>query len=306
VRTERIRERRGHERLVEIRNAADPDDPVDIEDHLVWLASAREHAAVLAVEGAQEVGAAVVIIEATREIPYVRVWVDPNRRGRGAGSALYAAVSQWVAEHGRHEFEVPVRDDDAVSLSFAQRRGFVEDKRESGLVLDLRSIEPPPVEPPDGVEIVTWADRPEVVRGIYEVVLEALPDVPGEDDYSVEPFDGWFEHDMRTPGDAPEATFVALADGEVVGYAKFSLTAAQPTVAHHDLTAVKRAWRGRGVARALKAAQIAWAKRNGFEQLRTRNEIRNEPIKRLNERFGYRPAPGRIYLRGPIAPSAGS
>ncbi len=69
---------------------------------------------------------------------------------------------------------------------------------------------------------------------------------------------------------------------------------------------MRRAWRGRGVARALKARQIAWAKGSGFTELRTRNEQRNEPIRRLNERFGYRPAPGRIYLRGPVASGDGS
>lgn len=106
---------------------------------------------------------------------------------------------------------------------------------------------------------------------------------------------------MQGPGDRPEATFVALAGDEVIGYAKFSLTAAQPTTAHHDLTAVKRAWRGRGVARALKATQIAWAKANGYEELRTRNEERNAPIRRLNEEFGYRPTVGRIYMKGPLA-----
>jgi GNAT superfamily N-acetyltransferase len=301
VQTQRVRDRRGHKLLVEIRNRADPDDAVDLEDHLGWLASARDAAAFLVVEGDREAGAAVVIVEPNRDIPYVRIWVDPEHRRRGAGSALYGAVSEWVAEHGMREIEMPVQDDDAESLAFALRRGFAEDKREFGLALDLASMEPPEVELPQGVEIVTWAERPDVARGIYEVVLEALPDVPGEEDYTVEPFEGWLEHDMRAPGDHPEATFVALADGEVVGFSKFSLTPAQPVVAHHDLTAVKRAWRGRGVARALKATQIRWAKENGYEQLRTRNEVRNEPIRRLNERFGYRPAPGRIYLRGPLS-----
>ena len=86
-----------------------------------------------------------------------------------------------------------------------------------------------------------------------------------------------------------------------MGYAKFSLTAAQPGIAYHDLTAVKRAWRGRGVARALKLAQIRWALANGSKELRTRNEERNEPIRRLNARFGYRPGIGRIYLGGPLS-----
>jgi GNAT superfamily N-acetyltransferase len=299
--TRRISERAEHELLVEIRNAAIPDDPVGVEEHLAFLGSCREHASFLALDGRRAVGAAVVAVEPQREIPYLHLWVAPGERRRGAGSELYLAVSAWAAERGHAELEVPVRDDDRESVAFAERRGFAPFRREQGLVLDLAALEPTQAEPPAGVEIVTWAERPELARAIYDVAAEALPDIPGEEDSAIESFDGWLEHDMRGPGDRPEATFLALAGNEVVGYAKFALTDAQPATAHHDLTAVKRAWRGRGVARALKAAQIVWAKQSGFEELRTRNEERNEPIRRLNERFGYRPAPGRIYLRGPLA-----
>ena len=303
VETLRVSTRSDHETLVEIQNAAIPDDPIDVEDHLGFLRSCREHESFLVLEDDRVVGAAVVAIEHTRDIPYAHLWVEPASRCRGAGSALYADVSEWARERGHTQLEVPVRDDDAESLAFAQKRGFVEDGREEGLVLELAGTEQPAVETPEGVEIVTWAERPELARGIYEVALEALPDVPGEEDYAVEPFDDWLEHEMSGPGDRPEATFVALAGDEVVGYAKFSLTEAQAATAHHDLTGVKRAWRGRGVARALKARQIAWAKENGYREIRTRNERRNEPIRRLNARFGYRPAPGRIYLRGPLSGS---
>ena len=106
--------------------------------------------------------------------------------------------------------------------------------------------------------------------------------------------------DMQGAGDRPKATFVALAGDEVVGYAKLSLSNARPGVAMHDMTGVRRAWRGRGIAGALKRAEIAWAKRNGFTRLETMNEERNEPIRRLNERHGYRPEPGKIVVRGPV------
>jgi GNAT superfamily N-acetyltransferase len=195
-----------------------------------------------------------------------------------------------------------VSDEDPESLAFAERRDFVEDRREKGLALRLAEIEPPAVEPPEGIEIVSWAERPDLVRGIYEVALEASPDVPGWEDERVEPFEDWLVNDMQGSGDKPEATFLALAGEEVVGYAKFSLTAAQPTTAHHDLTGVKRAWRGRRIGRALKATQIRWAKENGYEELRTRNDERNAPIRHLNREFGYRPTTGRIYLRGPLSP----
>jgi GNAT superfamily N-acetyltransferase len=105
---------------------------------------------------------------------------------------------------------------------------------------------------------------------------------------------------MSGISDKPEWTFLAVADEEVVGYSKWSLTEAQPYNAHHDLTAVKRAWRGRGIAGALKSAQLRWAKEKGYTRAFTLNEERNEPIRRLNERFGYTPAGGRIHLRSSL------
>jgi hypothetical protein len=54
------------------------------------------------------------------------------------------------------------------------------------------------------------------------------------------------------------------------------------------------------VGRALTAALIGWAKANGFEELHTRNDVRNAPIRELNTEFGYRPAIARIHLQGPL------
>ena len=91
------------------------------------------------------------------------------------------------------------------------------------------------------------------------------------------------------------------AGDQVVGYAKLALSSAREHVVMHDLTGVLREWRGRGIAAALKRTQIAWAKHAGFAKLETSNEVRNEPIRRLNERHGYVPEPGQISLLGPTA-----
>jgi GNAT superfamily N-acetyltransferase len=229
------------------------------------------------------------------------ITVPPGQRGRGAGTALYSAISDWARERELETLEAVLADNDPDSLAFAERRGFAKERHEKGVALNLTAIEPPPVEPPQGVEIVTWADRPELARGLFEISVETSPDVPGYEDERHEPFEAWLEHDMQGPGDRPEATFVAVAGDEAVGYAKFSLSSTAPRRAYHDLTAVKRAWRGRGIARSLKAAQIGWAKANGFEQLRTTNDERNMPMRRLNEQLGYRPSIGRLFLRGPLA-----
>ena len=289
---------------VDIYNAVWPHDAVTMDEVHSFRAAARDHADYLAYSDGEAVGSAVAAILPQRaDRVFALITVLPGHRERGAGSALYRAVSAWAAERDLRELEVPVTDKDEDSLAFALRRGFAEERREVGVVLRLADIAPPEVRLPDGIEIVTWAQRPDLARRMYEVAIEAEADIPGSEDDDIEPFDDWLAHDMRGSGDRPEATFVALAGEEVVGYAKFHLGSAQSTIAHHDLSAVKRAWRRRGIARALKATQINWAIANGFTELHTRNEERNEPIRRLNDSFGYRPGIGRIYLVGPIADS---
>lgn len=235
------------------------------------------------------------------EAGQVLLSVLPEYRRRGLGTALYARVSAWLAEHNVRQIDAPAPEGDQESLGFASRRGFREVERNRRMILDLTAIEPDSVAPPEGIEIMTWAERPDLAHGIYEVACEAFPDIPGDREELMEPFEDWLEHELKGSGDRPDATFLALAGDEVVGYAKFSLTAAQPEIAHHDMTGVKRAWRGRGIAGALKRRQIVWAKAEGYRKVATQNELRNEPIRRLNERLGYREAPGRVVMRGPLA-----
>jgi GNAT superfamily N-acetyltransferase len=284
---------------LEVYNTVWPHDAVTIDAVHSFRDSALDYIDFLVREDGVILGSGVGAIFAYRARRVdTLITVLVGKRRRGAGTALYETVSRWASERGARELGVSVSGNDPESLSFAQRRGFTEERREVGLVLSLAGISPPQVQLPAGIEIVTWAQRPELARGMYEVDLEAHPDIPGFEDVAVEPFEDWMAHHMQRPTDSPEATFIALAGEEVVGLAKLSLTA--PTAAGHSITAVKRAWRGRGIARALKATEINWALANGYTELHTSNEERNAPIKRLNARLGYRPGIGRIHLVGPI------
>jgi len=246
----------------------------------------------------------IAVMPQRPDFGFVLLTVLREHRRRGLGNALYLEASAWLAERDVHRIDARVSEDDEESIAFATRRGFEEVERNRRMILDLTALDALPIDPPAGIEVVAWAERLDLASGIYEVAREAFPDVPGADEERMEPFEDWLAHEMQGSGDLPEATFLALAGSEVVGYSKFSLTAAQPTTANHDMTGVKRAWRGQGVAGALKRAQIAWAKEQGYEQLATQNELRNEPIRRLNARLGYREAPGHIVVRGTLAGSA--
>jgi GNAT superfamily N-acetyltransferase len=279
------------------------DEADTVEGYLDWKRQARETIWLHATDRGRDVGTAIGVggWHSPEGVARGEIRVVADARGRGVGSALLGELSGWVRGLGFVELTGPVKENDPASLAWAARRGFVEVGRNSMLVLDLTAIEAPRVEPPEGIEVVTWAERPDAEKAMYEVAREAYPDVPGEDDAVMASFEEWLSMDMQGAGDRPDATFLALADGDVVAYAKLSLSLARPTVAMHDMTGVRRAWRGRGIARALKAAEIAWAKENGYERLETQNEERNEPIRRLNERFGYVVTPGSVTVRGPIA-----
>jgi mycothiol synthase len=287
---------------LEIYNTVWPHEAVTMDAVASFKATALDHTDLLAYSGGTAVGSgAVAILPARPHQIFALITVLAGHRRAGAGSALYRAVSAWAAGRGVTELLIPVSDDDPGSLAFAQRRGFTEEMHEVGVVLDLAGMAPPQVPLPGGIEIVTWAQRPDLGRGIYEAAAEGERDIPGAEDDEMEPFEDWQRNHFQGPGYSPDATFVALAGEEVAGFAMLSLTAARPATALHALTAVRRSWRGRGVARALKAAQITWALENGYRELHTRNEQRNEPIRRLNAYFGYKPGTGRIYLVGPLA-----
>lgn len=298
----RAADRADEELSLELFNAVWPQHAVMMAEVDSYKRSALAHADYVAVLDGEPAGSGFVAILPQRPtVGSALLTVLPDRRRRGVGTALYRDLSRWCAAHDVETIEAPVEADDEESLGYAQRRDFIEVERYPKRVLELGDLVPPDIAPPSGVEIVGWAEQPEVARGIYAVAVEAYADVPGGEDEVMEPFEDWLAHDMQGSGDRPDATFVALAGDEVVGYAKFFLTAAQPAVAFHDMTGVKRAWRGRGIAGALKRAQIGWAKANGYERLETGNEVRNEPIRRLNASLGYHESPGRVLMRGPVA-----
>ena len=163
------------------------------------------------------------------------------------------------------------------------------------MALDLAQHHPQPVEPPPGIVIASRAERSELAEAMYEVAKEAAEDIPGSmPDRS---FELWRSRELDRPSRNPALTFIALAGDEVVGYAGLDEYGVD---AFHGLTAVKRAWRGQGVATALKRSQIAAATARGAKRLVTESEERNTPMRRLNEKLGYRPEPSlsTVVLRG--------
>ena len=231
--------------------------------------------------------------------------VLPEHRRQGVGTAILAALTDLARNAGKSMLVGRTTEDRVDAITFLAHRGFVEHERMKAVRLDLAGVEPPAVDPPDGIEMTSLAARPDLVEGVYAVALEALPDIPGDGPMAPGTLEEFRTRDVDREVIPPGGFAVAIeaATGRVVGYANLMLVPGNPKVAWHGMTAVARAWRGRGVAMALKRATIAWAVTHGLAALETANDTDNAPMRAVNQRLGYRPLPDEIYVRGPVTPA---
>jgi mycothiol synthase len=229
------------------------------------------------------------------------VRVLPEHRRHGIGAALLDALRAHARGHGFDSLWGRVAEGEKDARRFAERHGFRETGREHEAVLELRAL--PAAAGPSlaGIEIVSLADRPELAAAAYEVERATIPDIPVAERLAAGPFPRWRAENLDGPGALPHGCLVALAGAEAVGYAGLTARGADEGTAEHLLTAVRREWRGRGIATALKRAQIAWAAAAGLERLVTSNDAPNAPMRAVNEKLGYRSRPAVIQVSGPAA-----
>jgi GNAT superfamily N-acetyltransferase len=293
-----------------IRNTAMPDSP-DSLDQVSWeqktypgevtrlLAEDDDGIAI----GTASTGR-IWMHERTYERFWLGIWVPREARRRGIGSALYAAASDVARAAGKTGFQTGFSEAHAEGHRFLANRGFVETDRAKVVRLDLAGVHVPQATPPAGIRLVTLAQRPDLVPGVHAVATDAFPDIPSSDrPIDVGELEEFAARDVHRAGIPQDGFFVALDEGtgEVAGYASLMYEPGSTTVAYHDMTAVARAYRGRGIATALKRATIAWAATHGIEALETGNDQANAPMRAVNAAIGYRPLPDWIGLQGPLA-----
>jgi mycothiol synthase len=206
------------------------------------------------------------------------VRVIPEARRRGVGTALL----RELAEHAVGYVDtLSTSVVDSGSIAFAERFGFEEIDRQVEQVRAL-GAEPQPSPLADGVEVVTIAERPELLRDTYPLAArEGFADMALAEDVTIKRED-WLRDEATLPG----GSFVALADGEIVGFSGL-MRHDNPGTAEDGLTVVRRGWRRRGLACALKERELAWAAANGINEIVTWTQRGNEGMRGLNQRLGY-------------------
>lgn len=212
---------------------------------------------------------------------FVAPRVLPEWRRRGVGTALLEALMPYAEKLDVSELAGHVDGSDEGAKEFARTHGFQEIDWQIEQVKTIADETELPL--PEGVEVTTIAQRPELLEKSYDLACEGYADMKVVGASVTVPFDAW----LRDEATLPEGSFVALADGEIVGYTGLLMWPGEPDRAENGLTVVRRAWRGRGLASALKTRQLAWAAANGLREIVTWTQAGNDDMQRVNERLGF-------------------
>jgi mycothiol synthase len=263
-----------------VNNAVNPDSPVNVE----LLATATHP---FLVHG--EDGYAFAKRSSVPGSAYAIVRVRPESRRRGIGTELLAGTQEQARALGCETLWGRIHETDSESLDFATNRGFEEVTRDVAVLL---KVDEGDGEVAPGIVELSAEHK----RGAHAVAAECLPEMALPQHAEAPPFDEWLEEEERNSA----AAFVALDDGEVVGYARLYRVLALPDRLENGLTAVRHSHRRRGIATALKRAEIAWAAAHGFREIVTSSVDGNTAMRAVNERLGYEPLPAWIVVRGPV------
>jgi mycothiol synthase len=209
---------------------------------------------------------------------FVAPRVLPEHRRRGVGSALLRRLAEHVSALGLSELRAMV--DDPRSLGFAERFGFVEVDRQIEQVRPV-GFEPPPSALPAGVDVLTLDEHPQLWAACFETFgRQVLADFALFEPLQV-------SAEQWSSSWAGDPMFLALYGGEVIGCAGLDRDTDRPDRGENALTAVRRDWRGRGVASHLKRRTLCWAAEHGLTELYTWTQAGNTSMLRLNEHLGY-------------------
>jgi ribosomal protein S18 acetylase RimI-like enzyme len=230
----------------------------------------------------------------------------PHHRRRGLGAGLYAEATRDLERLGAREIRATAREAAPWLVAALTRLGFVELFRSLDFELDLAAHAAhdgalAPAAPHQRIEITPLTEErarhPDwlpALHALYVSVNREVP-LPNHIDPALDAavFADYLE---RAPTSLPEACFIAKEGERYVGLCILHANEDDPTCLQHLFTGVDAACRGRGVARELKLATIAFARRRGYARIVTAVESNNPSMLALNESLGFVRRSGLVVL----------
>lgn len=302
-----------YDTITALKNAVWPDYPTTVEEVRVRddqrEAKIRHHR-LLAEKDGQVVGVGQIGNSSWSYDPQkfgVGVDVLPEFRQQGIGQALLEALHQSVADTAPTLLSAHIREDQPESLAFLTKRGFVECMREweSRLRVNEADLAPfaearkKPLE--HGIRLTALdaliaEEGEQAFVKLHDLETECEVDVPRPEGEVATPmeYEPWRAMLRKSIRFTPECQFIAVApSGQYVGISMLF----PPKAGNYldtGLTGVRRAWRRKGIALALKCLAVEYAKAKGVPEIRTDNAQQNRAMLSINEALGFEKVPAWI------------
>lgn len=294
--------------LARIHTAINPDVPTTVDEvrHEISRVDRGRYVSewmVATTAGTDE----VVAYAGYRHVPWAHhpekffsfVNVHPDHQGQGIGSRLMDEILSAVRAHGGRRLKAWTREDRSRAVAFLRRYGFVEQAREFESRLEVAGVGLDRFRDHQdraarlGVSITTLQEEirrdANCLGAVYEAHCVLDTDIPRDDPEppTPPPMEEFLAQEVRHPRALLDGFFLAKMEDLYVGESALKRSDGDPGLLHQQLTAVLPAYRGQGIAVALKAATIAYAQEKGYRVIRTFNSSRNEAMLAVNAKFGF-------------------
>lgn len=230
--------------------------------------------------------------------PEYRLWriqlgVAPDRRRQGIGAQLLAQLLDDLRERQALEVRARLRHSSEEAVAFLQKRGFSPFQRMLHLRQELSGLPTPPEEVlPAGLAVTTLREELErnpeaALAGVHDLFCAAAADIPsGEINLlpSLESYSGSLMKDNLLLHDC----FFLVKEGDrYVGLSYAATMPDQPGTLGHRFTGVRREYRGRRLARALKVLVTRYALAHGYQRVTTATLEVNGGMRAVNAGLGF-------------------
>ena len=221
----------------------------------------------------------------------VSIYVHPDHRKQGIGSALADRLHQHLGEVGAVRARAFVHPD---GLEFARNRVY-----DGTLQMHFSRVDPrvlpdqPPT--PDGIELVTMDQLDP--RQAYVADSVATLDEPSDSPLDSIDYDRWLEEIWNGPSLDKSLSIAALAGDEV---ACFTAVETDSDRAWSGMTGTIPSYRGRGLAKLVKSVALRRCAAAGITAAYTSNDDENGPMLAINNWLGYRRVQTEMGLLRPL------